>query len=47
MNLQAEESFEGHDVIDVLKYAPAYFEDYDRYLEEYNDEDSHDDLIIF
>lgn len=43
----AEESFEGHDIVDALKYAPAYFEDYDRYLEEYNDEDSRDDLIIF
>lgn len=45
--VQADESFEGHDIVDALKYAPAYFEDYDRYLEEYNDEDSRDDLIIF
>lgn len=45
--VQAEESFEGHDVVDALSYAPEYFSDYDEYLEQYNDEDIREDLIIF
>lgn len=43
----SEESFEGHYIGEALKYAINYFEDdYDRYLEMYEDEDARDELVL-
>ncbi|MBQ8997113.1 MAG: helix-turn-helix transcriptional regulator [Clostridium sp.] len=41
----SEESFEGHDIHDALNYAEEYFEDYNKYLEMYWNEDEREWLV--
>lgn len=42
-----EESCEGGDVFDALSLANAYFEDYDKYREIYDDEELREEYVIF
>lgn len=43
--VQHMESFEGHEVSDALNYASSYYEDYEEYLDMYENEP--EDLIIY